>query len=82
MLSKVHSFSYDHVILGGDFNTVLDNSIDRSQGFHANKKSSKYLREAIEVMELIDAWREFYPDRFGYTWCRNAPNYMKDWTGF
>ena len=32
----------------------------------------------MESMELIDAWREFFPDRFGYTWHRRLPNVLHE----
>ena len=51
---KIQDFTYDHLIWGGDFNTILDNSIDRNKGLHQNKKSMEYLNILKESMEIID----------------------------
>ena len=70
---KIHAMTHDHLIIGGDFNTVLDNDVDRSVGSHCNAKSSEYLNMVKEALELVDPWRELYPDRFGFTWHRSKP---------
>ena len=38
----IRKFTYDHLIVGGDFNTVLNSEVDRNQGEHKNKMLQRY----------------------------------------
>ena len=46
-------------------------TVDRSNMLkHGNNGAAEYINSCIETTELIDIWRELYPDRHGYTWHR------------
>uniref|UniRef100_A0AAZ3PMB9 exodeoxyribonuclease III n=1 Tax=Oncorhynchus tshawytscha TaxID=74940 RepID=A0AAZ3PMB9_ONCTS len=60
----------DSIIMVGDFNTVLNTSMDR-KGNHTTNYPPRALKEIMNVMdilELVDIWRLKYPDLVRYTW--------------
>ena len=78
-LARVQAYTADYLLLGGDFNTVLDYTVDRSNMLkHGNNGAAEYINSCIEMTELIDIWRELYPDRHGYTWHRRNPYYLHE----
>ena len=73
-------------IMGGDFNTVIDNrggdlSIDRlGEGACPNLQNSRFLNEWIEEGELVDPFRVLYPEKieFSFTSFRRVDNIGKN----
>ena len=73
-------------IIGGDFNTVLDNragevSIDRiGEGFCPNIQNSRVINEWIEEGDFVDPFRILYPEKaeFSYTSFRREGNTGKN----
>uniref|UniRef100_A0A4W5JZ51 exodeoxyribonuclease III n=1 Tax=Hucho hucho TaxID=62062 RepID=A0A4W5JZ51_9TELE len=62
----------DSIIMVGDFNTVLNTSMDQ-KGNHTTNYHPQALKEIMNVMdilELVDIWRLKYPDLVRYTWRR------------
>ena len=67
-------FRCDDLIIGGDFNLVLDLNKDKKGGrskTHSN--SVKTLQSFITELSLVDAWRVLNPDISRYTWRRKNP---------
>ena len=60
----------DHVISAGDWNCVLNMKIDaRNYQSTANRpRIRNKIRDFMTKFNLVDVWREFYPDRKAYTW--------------
>ena len=59
----------DSIIMVGDFNTVLNTSMER-KGNHTTNYHPQTLKEIMNVMdmlELVDIWRLKYPDLVRYT---------------
>ena len=70
----VQSNQQDYVIICGDFNLVLNPSIDSFNYVNINNpKSRKKCIDIISENNLLDAFRYFYPDRKRYTWRRRNP---------
>ena len=68
------SSKIDDLIIGGDFNLVLDLNKDKKGGrskTHSN--SVKTLQSFITELSLVDAWRVLNPDISRYTWRRKNP---------
>ena len=66
----------DEVILGGDFNLVLNPNIDmKNYRNHVYKPNSRrVVKDIMNNLDLIDVFREIYPDKKSYTWKRvNSP---------
>ena len=77
-LNKVDISGCDRKIIGGDFNLVMDNLLDRNTGTHKNVLAKKALTDMTEEMNLVDAWRQMYPTKPGYTWERRKPYKLQE----
>lgn len=55
------------LILGGDFNITMNNMLDRYPPRKAVSPNS-HLVAFIDKFDLVDIWREMYPDVIQYTW--------------
>ena len=62
----------DIVILGGDFNLVMNPEIDRYRSACNNEKSHAVVAEIIDKLDLCDIWRVRNPNERKYTWCRDG----------
>ena len=64
----------DIKVVAGDFNLPLQCDIDKKGG---NKETHTISRQAItaciDTHNMIDAWREWHPDKFLITWKRLQP---------
>ena len=68
------NFKCDEVIIGGDFNLVLDIETDKKNGIaRTHQNALKVVQEAMEDLELCDVWRLFNPDSKGFTWRQKQP---------
>lgn len=64
----------DHVIMGGDYNLVMNFDLDcfnyqRRNNLHASERVS----EMVQNLNLLDIFRELYPDVKRFTWRRTNP---------
>ena len=65
------SFECEEIILGGDFNLVLDVVNDKAGGNKTtHQKSLKQLESIKENLDLIDIWRIQHPETKRFTWRR------------
>ena len=61
------------LIVGGDFNVVMDFEMDKLNGGNdTNKISSIKLNQLTETYDLIDIYRNKYPQKKEYTWHSNS----------
>ena len=68
------SFKCDEIIIGGDFNLVLDVAKDKTGGRPTTHwKSLKELKYLQENLDLTDIWRDLNPEAKRYTWRQNRP---------
>ena len=67
-------FECDEIIIGGDFNLVLNIVVDKKGGLsRTNSKSQEIVNDLAAQLDLIDAWRIINPDSRKYTWRRRRP---------
>uniref|UniRef100_A0A3B1J2S8 exodeoxyribonuclease III n=1 Tax=Astyanax mexicanus TaxID=7994 RepID=A0A3B1J2S8_ASTMX len=67
--NKLSQWGNIPLILGGDFNTVMDEYIDRS--FHNKRKyprTHNALHNIVDEFGLSDTWRMFHPTERDYTY--------------
>ena len=57
-----------YVILGGDFNTVMDPKLDRSTDVQYHKQSWDVIQEKSVLLDLVDIWRVRNPVVKKFTW--------------
>ena len=69
-------FQCDDLIIGGDFNLILDLDKDKKKGgrYKTHTRSVKMLKEFIARLDLIDAWRVLNPKTLRYIWRRKKPD--------
>lgn len=67
ILLWLNTFPDAIICIGGDFNITPDNSIDRFPPRQSISIHSK-LKMFIEKFDLIDIWREKFPNVKSYTW--------------
>ena len=70
----IEDFQKDEVVIGGDFNLVLNVEKDKKGGLpRTHNKARKTVCEIAEQFDLVDAWRLLNPDTSRYTWRRKQP---------
>ena len=72
---KIETFcnENENVILGGDFNVVIDPNIDKNGGNkNTHTRCRTKLKELMDKFELIDVWRVFNKNKKVYTWHSNT----------
>jgi exonuclease III len=73
LLKDLDSMEGTHTVLMGDFNLVLDVSIDKKGGLPTtHKKSQKLLLDWMEENNLYDIWRIQHQHNKTYTWKSNT----------
>ena len=61
------------LIIGGDFNVILDANLDGSGGKPQVKESCKQIEDLCSAFDLIDIWRLRNPDVRRFTWRQKNP---------
>ena len=74
LAQKIKLLNVSNVIIGGDFNLVLDPSRDYHNYKHVNNpKARETVEKMITELQLNDIWRDLNPDCHRYTWRRSNP---------
>ena len=75
LIQKVHNLlssqNPENIIIGGDFNSVLNPAIDKRGGNTDTNKGKKYRSELhafINTQNLCDIWRAMNNNKFDFTW--------------
>lgn len=66
----IDSFDNCNIVWCGDFNLVLNVTVDRYNSKYNNVRAANVLLDTIEKLELKDVWRIQNPDLSGFTWRR------------
>ena len=70
----VDCLNTQYIIIGGDFNLVIDKDLDSMNYKHLNNSQArKELLRLIETLSLVDIFRENAPNLRRYTWRRKNP---------
>ena len=64
---------YEAVIICGDFNSVINNSIDIISGAPHDASEIKLFQTFMNNFDLCDTWRMFNPKTKDFTWHRQNP---------
>lgn len=74
MFSLVDEIGNNSYIICGDYNLVLDPSLDYDNYKRINNgKARLKLLNHIQNRQLFDPFREIFPDQQRYTWRRKNP---------
>ena len=75
MTAKLEEVGNSCQIIGGDFNLVLDLSLDKKGGRQQTHENSRqFLQTWMEDNDMIDIYRLQHPDALRYTWSRRHPS--------
>ena len=67
-------FKCEEIIIGGDFNLVLDVEKDKKGDLaRTHKKCFEVINSSTENLDLIDAWRVLNPESSRFTWRQKKP---------
>ena len=70
----LHDFKCEEIIVGGDFNLVLNVEADKKGGLpRTHQNALKAVNQACQELDLIDIWRTLNADKRRYTWRRKKP---------
>ena len=61
------------VVIGGDFNVILDPDLDGRGGNKKKKDSVRYVEDMIIEHDLVDIWRIGNPTDTRFTWRQKSP---------
>lgn len=82
-MQEVYLFDNSNVILGGDFNFVIDQAKDRKFSHHNNNNARDMFLLHAQEYDLVDVWRELNPDSQQYSCCRpNSDPANTQWQKF
>lgn len=71
-LEELHD--YQHIILGGDFNLIMNMNLDSKNYKNLNdKKARQEVIKLIELFNLKDMFRQANPEKTEYTWRKKIP---------
>ena len=71
---KIKQIVPDNIIMGGDWNLVLDFDLDYFNYKHNNNTKAQEVVEQIMIdQDLTDIWRDLNPELRRFTWRRNNP---------
>ena len=71
---RINDVGFENIIIGADWNLVLDYTLDYYNYKHYNNiKAQEPLLNLVINLDLLDIWRELYPEMRRYTWRRNTP---------
>jgi exonuclease III len=60
-------------VIGGDFNTVLNSTIDKKNGLkNTHPHIRRKLSSIMQTYSLVDIWRTLHPDKHQFTWHSNS----------
>ena len=63
----------DNIVVGGDFNFVMDRTRDSNYQHENNICAKKVFTEITDKYSLIDTWRCKHPHDHEYTWMKHNP---------
>lgn len=72
----LHEFARGILVVGGDFNSVLNSDLDRNSSCNTIKFPKCYLRDFISSLSLVDVWGQTHPAERKFTWFKNKSSYV------
>ena len=76
VVNNVDNEDTENLLIGGDFNCVLDPILDRKNctGPDTRPRSRAKIKDIMVRLNLKEVFREFHPDRLAYSWRRFQTN--------
>ena len=65
---RISEVGFENLIIGGDWNLVLDFTLDYYNDKHFNNaKAQEQVENLMINLDLLDIWREIHPEMRRYT---------------
>ena len=78
LFKEIGEYNIENIVLGGDFNLVLDVTSDKVGGQpRTNEKARSVVLKYMENLEFCDIWRVRNPETREYTWRRRKPSMIQ-----
>ena len=74
IFANLQKVAKDHVIIGGDFNLVLNTDLDRHNSKYNNVHAANYVNAFIDSFNVTDIWRDRNQNDRKYSWFRKSVN--------
>ena len=74
IFANLQKVAKDHVIIGGDFNLVLNTDLDRHNSKYNNVHAANYVNAFIDSFNVTDIWRDRNQNDRNYSWFRKSVN--------
>ena len=78
-LSELEEQQNDDRVMVGDFNCIVDNTLDKKGGglTHSNKNMQELMKAYLEENGIIYIWRKQHPQQNSYTYhCKRGNEYI------
>ena len=77
LVVEMQKHENQEIVIGGNFNLVLDENIDSAQAqYKNNTESAEFVNNTMNELSLVDVWREQNTNVREYTWARSKPKYI------
>ena len=73
---ELYRVALDYIIIGGDYNLVLDTELDSAYRKGNNSKAQQIVKNTMEEQNLVDAWRLLHEKEKQYTLFKRKPKSM------
>ena len=73
LAEKLNNMTAESIIIGGDFNFVMEHNKDSKYRLHSHPKTREVVNQLIEDLDMVDIWRVRNPDLFNFTWRKLKP---------
>ena len=74
VIDMMHSFQTDHIVIGGDFNFVVNPTVDSFNYAREYNVNAKHVFMSFANDEgIVDIWRVKNPNKLEYIWTKNNP---------
>ena len=78
LFKKINEIDSQYIVIGGDFNLVLDVKNDKYGGImRTNEKARACVLKYMDTLELYDVWRMLNEELREYTWRRRKPKIIQ-----
>ena len=70
LFNEIETLGNEKVITGGDWNVVLDPSVDARNylSYNSRPKSRSVIKQKMKDSDLVDIYRLVYPEKRAYSW--------------
>ena len=71
---KLDELSAENLVIGGDFNFVMDYRRDSNYRRQNNPRARSAFADTVEEQDLIDVWKVMNPNKQAFTWTKLNPH--------